>query len=120
MVRATDFVIREARQYKILTIHLKFERGGWSIYYIDEDSGSLLIMSDWGNYSYMWGHGGRGDKTLAQFLAGCSSEYIAEKLKPSRAKGAPIGWLGVLANQLVPALQGYLKEMIDAASRRPA
>lgn len=72
--------IRSCTTYQSLSIRMHFEPVGWAIYTIDESFGSLTVQSDWGEYSYAWGHGGRGGRSLREFLADCSEGYIASKL----------------------------------------
>jgi hypothetical protein len=70
--------------YTSVSIRLRFEPIGWAVFIVDEDLGALSVQSDWGDYNYAWGHGGRGGKTLMQFLATCSEGYIAGKLLAGR------------------------------------
>lgn len=80
--------VMASEEYTNTTVHLRFHAGpefptsqaGWAIFRIDESSGSLAVESDWGNYAYRWGHGGRRERTLREFLSTCSEGYIATKL----------------------------------------
>lgn len=80
--------VMTSEEYSVTTVHLRFHAGpefptsqaGWAIFRIDETSGSLAVESDWGSYAYRWGHGGRREKTLREFLSTCSEGYIATKL----------------------------------------
>lgn len=80
--------VMTSTEYSVTTVHLRFHAGpehptssaGWAIFRIDETSGSLAVESDWGNYAYRWGHGGRSERTLREFLSTCSEGYIATKL----------------------------------------
>lgn len=53
---------------------------GWADFTIVESTGSFMIESDWGSYSYMWPTQGRaGGALLKSFLRTASAEYIVEK-----------------------------------------
>ncbi len=73
----------KAEVYEVRTIKLLFERG-WAVFHVDENLGSLSVESDWGNYAYQWGHGGRNGRTLLAFLGTASEGYIAQKLLSGR------------------------------------
>ncbi len=75
--------VREAKVYETITIKLLFDCGG-AVFRVDEDIGSLTVDSDWGTYSYVWGHGGRNGRSLLDFLRTCSDGYMASKLLSGR------------------------------------
>lgn len=77
--------IKSTEEYTTTSVKMHFLPSGWAIFHIDEHWGSLSIESDWGSYNYAWGHGGRGVRTLRDFLSTCSTGYIAEKLCGMRA-----------------------------------
>lgn len=51
---------------------------GWARLLIDEETGRVVIVSDYGEWSYCWRH--IGDRTLPQFLAGLNWDYMGEKM----------------------------------------
>jgi hypothetical protein len=63
-----------------------YEPMGWAFFYLHEfpNGGTLGIVSDWGNYSHMWG--ATGVKSLKHFLATCHAEYIVNKLSYEKGR----------------------------------
>ncbi len=55
----------------------------WSVWLIDEATGTLCIFGDYGNWSHTWGHSGRsgaGKRDFRYELLDFNSEYLADKL----------------------------------------
>jgi len=67
---------------------LTFDRNGasfgWALFFIDETTGAVCAMTDWGNYSYMWPRHGR--KSLKHFLIELDTGYVAGKFCGNPAK----------------------------------
>lgn len=56
------------------------EDGRWmATIFMDNDTGTICVYSDWGQYGHWWGPRGRGTRTLREFLAQCNPEYIMDK-----------------------------------------
>jgi hypothetical protein len=55
---------------------------GWAIIIVDESQGVVSIISDYGNWGYVWSHHGR--RTLKQFLTEIDSYYAWEKFTGSK------------------------------------
>jgi len=51
----------------------------WSVVYVDQ-SGILSIVSDWGDFAYTWGTGGRSKSDFREELLRFGSDYVANKL----------------------------------------
>lgn len=54
--------------------------GQWSAYVmLDDELGPISIHSDWGDWWFIWTQGGRGTKTLREFLIDCDTSYLCTK-----------------------------------------
>ena len=51
--------------------------GEWCRLLLEESTGMVQLISSCGTYSYQWAS--IGERTLAQFLAGCDSDYLGRK-----------------------------------------
>jgi hypothetical protein len=74
-----------------LSIFMTFKPGGYALFLIDEQTGTLAIVSDWGKWQHMWGGGPRawGTKTFVEFLAGRDAghcNYLTDKLHYGRTR----------------------------------
>ena len=58
-------------------ISVKNDHGAWARL-LWEDNGRVIIISDFGHWSYWWGH--RGSDSVAKFLAGLDSFYMGNKM----------------------------------------
>lgn len=58
-------------------ISVKNDHGAWARL-LWEDNGRVIIISDFGHWSYWWGH--RGTSSVAKFLAGLDSFYMGNKM----------------------------------------
>ncbi len=72
-------------RYYLPRNNLKFGAGydSWSVWLIDEATGTLCIFGDWGNWTHTWGTSGRSGKGKRDFrheLLCFGSEYLADKL----------------------------------------
>lgn len=69
--------------------------GGWIHAYLDDDTGTLAIVSDYGEWSHRWGLGGLPEGgTFAQFILGKSKaryewHYVANKIVPHERSREP-------------------------------
>jgi len=75
----TDFSITKGTA-EVYHIHLK-QGFGWGIFYLDETTGTLACVSDYGDYAYRWGNN-HGRKSFKDFLAreGNDRHYFLNKL----------------------------------------
>lgn len=80
----TEPQIASARTYQALTVHLTWKPFGWAVVTIDDDTGTLLINSDWCNCSHRWGRGphlGVESQKLSDFIRQhFDANYLARKL----------------------------------------
>ncbi len=75
----------------VKSFHVLFTEGAWktwAIFYVDESTGTLAIVSDFGSWSHRWGGGPQhwGAPTFLEFLKGASEGYIADKLCYGRTR----------------------------------
>jgi hypothetical protein len=64
------------RKYKINT-----KTDGWAIVVIDDEIGFFSVVSDWGNYAYLWSAPGC---EFRKFLIGCDHHYVWTKINHMR------------------------------------
>ncbi len=58
----------------------RFEkRGGWAILFLHEETGTVAIHSDYGDWVFSWPAPGRGPGTLKEFICHGSYDYMACK-----------------------------------------
>lgn len=56
---------------------------GWFVAFVDEETGCLAVLSDYGDYSYRWPAAGMPEGLgLRRFLTECDPGYILRKLSP--------------------------------------
>ena len=124
-------ILTSARTYRF---HAAKDLGGWALCTVNDTTGELLIMSDWGNWSHLWNPKHLGSPSLTHFIADRRSyDYLANKLLGSRdarvldADATIKKWRGVLcARRLEEGRAGadnppyYLprKERLDACLAR--
>ena len=57
----------------------RFEPHGWAIVFIDEVTGAIAILSDWGDYSFLWHPRNTGSPSLKHFLCSGDTDYFVDK-----------------------------------------
>lgn len=68
------------------TFHVEGNDFGWAICTVNDRTGELMIVSDWGNWSYLWGTKHLGVPTLTEFIGNPRRaqtgdyDYLANKL----------------------------------------
>ena len=50
----------------------------WAVFFVDEETYCLTVMSDYGDYAYRWGQPG---ESFKKFLTGCDRSYVMGKLQ---------------------------------------
>jgi hypothetical protein len=98
-----------------ITYHFRPDNDlGWALATVNDDTNELTIQSDWGNWSYRWGHGNFGDSnpTLTHFIGGrspASCNYLADKLwKAGNPRGSSYGGQVFDADATVEKLRNML------------
>lgn len=79
----SDFKL-EARAFRRVTdaevYSCRFNnRAGWAVLILHDETGTVAVHSDYGDWVYSWPRPGRGECSLREFLASCSEEYVAQK-----------------------------------------
>ena len=62
----------------------------WAHAYLDDEMGTLMVVTDWGNWSHRWGlHGMPKGTAFSDFIFGDRTEfdYVARKLYSDRTDG---------------------------------
>jgi hypothetical protein len=63
------------------------EHGVWAICTVNDGTGELLILSDWGSWSHRWNIAHLGKPTLTEFIADVSGvDYLSDKLHYGRTR----------------------------------
>ncbi len=65
------------------------EIDSWSVWFVDEDTGSLMVIGDYGNWAHTWGHAGRSSRGKNDFrleLLRFDGWYIGNKLSVDVAR----------------------------------
>lgn len=55
---------------------------GWACATVNEETGELLVTSDWGEWGHRWNPAHLGEPSLHRFLGRAPYDYIANKLLP--------------------------------------
>lgn len=61
--------------------HFVFAGSGWAIFTLNDETCEFGIQSDWGVYGYRWHQSGLGKRTLTEFVAAGSYDYLVNKLQ---------------------------------------
>lgn len=94
----------------------------WANFTVNEQTGELSILSDWGNWAYRWRTDSLGDGVkLTQFLLSCDAEYIVRKFAVEGAQDLKDeidfeGTLGTIKKCIVEARRA--KEITKEDARR--
>lgn len=82
-----EFNLKTVRSDRVGAYHFVFEHGGWATFYIDDERGTLAVVSDWGTRSYRWGRGAwlsvdppDLSRALLHFTANNHYDYVTGKL----------------------------------------
>jgi hypothetical protein len=76
---------------------------GWALVVIDTDVGFFAVVSDFGNYAYLWTSPG---KEFRAFLAGLDADYLCKKLLHGRGDAREFDGDGT-KKALFEALEAY-------------
>ncbi len=60
------------------------ERAGWAMIMLHEQTGSVAIHSDYGDWLFSWPSPGRGQGSLKDFICDGSYDYLASKFENGR------------------------------------
>lgn len=104
--------VHSISQHDSLTLWFLFTPYGYARINIDNELGSLVIQSDWGNWQHMWGGGPAqwGSRTFIDFLKARDSghcEYLTDKLHYGRVRAVIDG--DATAKALCDALDEKVK-----------
>ncbi len=86
---------------------VRFPRWEWSVWLVDERTGTLTVFGDRGTWSYTWGHGGRGGglcrRDFRFELLRFDEDYVEKKLSSGRPmefdeEETRKAWLSVVLN----------------------
>jgi len=75
---------RAVHRYRVSVNH------SWSVWLVDEETGTLCVFGDLGTWSHMWGHCGREPEAASDFrleLLRFDEDYIGRKLRIGCAIG---------------------------------
>jgi hypothetical protein len=67
----------EVKSTSLAEIYARAENRAWCRLFW-EDSGQVIIVSDYGNWAYWWGH--RGKLSVPEFLASLECDYMGRKM----------------------------------------
>lgn len=57
----------------------RFKPYGWAILTLNESTGEVTLVSDWGNYAHRWHIGHIGEPTLHEFFIKAGADYLVNK-----------------------------------------
>lgn len=100
---------------EVFSMIFKNDRG-WAVVLIDEDSGTLAIVSNHGKWIYRWQFTGCNPRALKDFLAASDRHGLSKKLSgDSDEFDVAYEWL---CDGIIPAIQRELIRMVDERPKK--
>lgn len=64
----------------------RFDACGWAIIFLHEQSGTVAIHSDYGDWVFSWPANGRGERTIKEFICEAGFDYLAGKFEHGKER----------------------------------